>query len=192
VPESESFPDLIEEKDKMSAKVAMAITLFLAATAAWAQNPGPAASPAAPPPVIAPDPNTNARVMSKFGRNRRAGAAQTQLAPPERLQEMESTLNDMHALLKQMQAKNASSRSKDPVAKANLEMWELLLAHLDKEFHQLQVATVAREEVEARRASLYNQAYEKAAKEARAAAAAGQTPPAPSTSAAPKPNPPKE
>jgi hypothetical protein len=124
--------------------------------------------------------------------SRRAGV-QNQMPPSQRLQDMETTLNSMHALLKQMQAKNASSRSKDPVAKANLEMWELLLAHLDKEFNQLE-ATLAREDFEARRAALYNQAYEKAAKEAQAAngAITGQTPPAPSTSAAPKPNQPKE
>jgi hypothetical protein len=102
---------------------------------------------------------------------------------------MQTTLNDMHALLKQMQAKNAASRSKDSVAKANLEMWELLLAHLDKEFNQLE-ATLAREDFEARRAALYNQAYEKAAKEAQAAngAITGQTPPPPSPPVAPKPN----
>ena len=70
------------------------------------------------------------------------------------------------------------------MAKANLEMWGLLLAHLDKEFHQLQVATAAREDLEARRADLYRQADAKAAKEAQdaaAAAAKGQTPAAPST-----------
>ena len=106
---------------------------------------------------------------------------------------MESTLNDMHALLKQMQAKNALSHVKDPIAKANLERWELLLNHLDKEFHQLQVAAV-REDFEARRAALYNQAYEKAAKEAQAATApaAGKTPPAQSTPVAPQPNQPEE
>jgi len=97
---------------------------------------------------------------------------------------MQTTLNDMHALLKQMQAKNAASRSKDPVAKANLEMWGLLLAHLDKEFNQLE-ATLAREDLEARRAALYNQAMQKAAAEA---AAAGQSPPPPSPPVAPKPN----
>jgi len=178
----------------MSTKVAMVITLFLAATAALAQSPAPGVPPAAPTPVITPDANASTRVMSRFGRNRNASAAQAQLAPRERLQEMERTLNGMHALLKQMQAKNASSKSKDSVAKANLEMWELLLAHLDKEFHQLQVATLVREDIEARRAALYNQAYEKAAKEAQAATGAttGQTPPAPSTSAAPKPDQPNE
>ena len=86
-------------------------------------------------------------------------------------------------MLTQMQAKNASSKSRDPIAKANLEMWGLLLAHLDKEFRQLQVATAAREDLEARRAALYRQADIKAPKEAEdaaAAAAKGQTPLAPS------------
>lgn len=173
----------------MSRKVALAITMFLAASSAWAQSPAPAPSPAAPPPITAPDSDTTARVIGRFGRTRMASAAEAQLAPSERLQEMESTVNGMHALLKQMQAKNAQSRSKDPVAKANLEMWELLLAHLDKEFHQLQVAAAAREQVAGRRAALYNQALAKAAAEA---AAAGQTPPPPSTPGAPRPNQPKE
>ena len=177
----------------MSRKVPIAITLFLAAAAAWAQSPAPAPSPATPLPGRAGAPTSTSRLMSRYGRNRNSGAAQAEPASRERVQEMQTTLNDMHALLKQMQAKNASSRSKDPVAKANLEMWELLLAHLDKEFNQLE-ATVAREEFEARRAALYNQAYEKAAKEAQAAngAITGQTPPAPSTSVAPKPNEPKK
>jgi hypothetical protein len=182
----------------MSRKVALAIILFLAAASAWAQSPAPAPAPApapeAPPPVLVPGTNGTSGVISRFGRGRVVRGPEAQLAPRERLQEMEGTLTSMHALLKDMQAKNASSRLKDPVAKANLEMWELLLVHLDKEFHQLQAATATRQELEARRASLYNQAYEKAAKEAQAAtgATAGQTPPAPSTPAPPRPNQPKE
>lgn len=173
----------------MSRKVSLAIAMFLAASSAWAQSPAPAPTPAATGPIIAPDADTTARVTSRFAQNRVARAAEAQAAPREHVQEMESTLNGMHALLKEMQASNASSRSKDPVAKANLEMWELLLTHLDKEFHQLQLATMAREAVEARRASMYNQALAKAAAEA-----ARQTPPAPSTSTpgAPQPKQPKE
>lgn len=166
----------------MSRKVLTAITLFLGASSAWAQSPAP--GPAATAPVTAPDPNTNARVMSRYGRNRNARAAEAPLASRGRMQEMASTLDGMHALLKEMQAKNASGRSKDPAAKANLEMWELLLGHLDKELHELQLAA-AREDFDARRAALYNQAMQKAAA---AAAAAGQTQPAPSTPAAPKPD----
>ena len=172
----------------MSREIATAITILLAAASAWAQSPAPAPSAAAPP-IMAPDPATTARVISRFGRNRQAHA-QAQLAPRGRMQEMESTLNAMHALLKQMQDKNASSRFKDPAAKANLEMWELLLGHLDKEFHLLQASTAAREDFEARRAALYNQAAAKADAEA-AAARQGQTLPAPSSSVAPQPNPPK-
>lgn len=119
---------------------------------------------------------------------------QNPMPPRQHLQEMETTLKSMHALLNKMQANNASSKSKNPTAEANLEMWELLLAHLDKEFQQLQVATAAHEDLEARRAALYRQADEKAVKEAQDAmrAMTGQTPPAPSTSVAPRPDKPKE
>jgi peptidoglycan hydrolase CwlO-like protein len=135
------------------------------------------------PPVVAGDANASPRAAARPFPSKRAGL-QNQVQPSQRLQEMDTTLQSMHGLLKQMQAKNASSKSIDPIAKANLEMWELLLAHLDKEFHQLQVATAAREDLEARRASLYRQADAKAAKEAQdaaAAAAKGQSPPPPST-----------
>ena len=152
----------------MSRKVSLAITMFLAASSAWAQSPAPAPTPAATGPIIAPDADTTARVTSRFAQNRAARVAEAQAAPRERVQEMESTLNGMHALLKEMQASKASSRSKDPVAKANLQMWELLVDHLDKELHQLEALGKA------------------------AAEAAGQTPPAPSTPGAPQPKPPKE
>lgn len=149
--------------------------MSLTASIAWAQSPAP---------VPAPHPGATAPVMSRFARGRNARAAEAQPASRERMHEMQTTLDGMHALLKQMQAKNASSRSKDPVAKANLEMWELLLGHLDKEFHELELAA-AQEDVQARRAALYSQALAKAAAEA---AAARQAPPAPSTPAAPKPD----
>jgi hypothetical protein len=100
------------------------------------------------------------------------------------MQEMASTLDSMHALLRQMQASNASHRSKDAVAKANLEMWELLLDHLDKQLHEMELQA-AQEGFDARRAAMYNQAAAKAAAEA---AAARQAAPAPSTPVAPKPN----
>lgn len=175
----------------MRVKVGMAITMFLAATSAWAQSPAPPAAPAAAtPPGIASGSDANSRVRSRLGRGRNLSATQAQVTPGARMQEMQTTLNGMHALLKKMEAKNASSKSKDSVAAANLEMWELLLRHLDKEFNQLQMATLAREDLEARRAAMYRQADEKAAKEAQAAMGAktGQTPPAPSTApTSPKP-----
>jgi hypothetical protein len=167
----------------MSRKAVMTITMLLAATSAWAQSPAPTPAPAATPPFISPDPNISTIVISRLGLNRNAGAAQAQLAPRQRLQEMESRLHGMHAQLKQMQAENASNPSKCPTARANLEVWELLVSHLDMEY-QLQVETAARADFEARRAALYNQAFSKAAAEA---AAAEQTPLAPSISEAPQP-----
>lgn len=116
---------------------------------------------------------------------------QAQLLERQRLQEMQTTLASIHALLKEMRDKAALRNSKDRVLKDNLEMWELMPAHLDKQLEQLRVATMARDDFDARRAAMYNQASEKAAREAQAAApAAGQTPCAPWT--APKPDPPKE
>jgi TolA-binding protein len=162
----------------MIQKLALTITLLLAAAGAWAQSPAPTSSLAATPSVISPDPNISPRVISGFGRYRNAGAAQAQLAARERLQETQSRLNDMRASLKRMEAEYASSPSKCPISRANLEVYELLLRHLDKEF-QVQVATAARTGGEVRRAALYNQAFINAAAEL---AAAGQTPPALPTS----------
>jgi peptidoglycan hydrolase CwlO-like protein len=83
------------------------------------------------------------------------------------MNEMGNTLSKMHALLKQMQAKTVASGPKDPIAKANLEMWGLMLGDLDKQYEQLRIATHAREDLEARRAAMYKQADAKAAAEQR-------------------------
>jgi hypothetical protein len=150
--------------------------MFLGATSGWAQSPAPVTASADKPPVVARDANGIPPAMARPFPSKSAGV-QNQVPPRQRLQDMGTTLKSMHSLLT-----NASSKSRDPIAKANLEMWGLLLAHLDKEFRQLQVATAAREDLEARRAALYRQADIKAAKEAEDAAAAtkGQTPLAPS------------
>ena len=84
-----------------------------------------------------------------------------------RVEEMGSTLTKMHGLLKQMQAKTAASTAKDPMAKANLEMWHLMLADLDKQYEQLRQASRTRDDVENRRAAMYKQAEAKAAAEAK-------------------------
>lgn len=60
----------------------------------------------------------------------------------------------------------ATSKSKDQVAKASLEMWELMLAHLDRQFDQLRIAMLEREDLEARRVALYNEAFNKGSKSA--------------------------
>jgi hypothetical protein len=162
----------------MSVKLRAAITILLTATGVWAQSPAPLTAPADKPAVVGGEAARSNRLMGRPFPGRRPGI-QTQLPERQRLQEMQTTLTSMHALLKEMRDKAASRNSKDAVVKDNLQMWELMLAHLDKQLDQLKIATLMREDLDARRADLYNQASEKAAKEAQSAA--GQTPPAPST-----------
>jgi hypothetical protein len=81
----------------------------------------------------------------------------------ERLKEMQSTVDRMHLLLKKMQASAAAKGDKDSMTKANLEMWGLVIQQMDKQFDQLKLAARQREELDARRNSLYKQADEKAA-----------------------------
>jgi hypothetical protein len=99
------------------------------------------------------------------------------VTPHLRLQDMEDTLTGMHALLKEMRAK-AASGPKDPFIHSNLEMWELLVGHLDKQLLELRVATAAHDELEARSAAMYKQADDRAAASAQASrsARAGEMP----------------
>jgi peptidoglycan hydrolase CwlO-like protein len=90
----------------------------------------------------------------------------------ERVQDMERTLTQMRLVLTKMQDKAATSKTQDALAKANLDMWELMVSHLDKELRELKDAAAAREDMEARRAALYKQADAKAEAEAQAARAA--------------------
>jgi hypothetical protein len=91
----------------------------------------------------------------------------------QRMVEMETTLGRMHLLLKQMQASAAVKNSKDPVTKANLEMWGLMIQQLDKQFDQMKVIARERADLSARRAAMYQQAEQKAAQ---TRGAQGQTP----------------
>ena len=171
---------------KMTGRIGAAITMTLAAATAWAQSPAPSVPQAANPAATLDGSRSNRMAMPGSARSGKAGAVQAQATPRQRMQEMENTLTSMHALLKQMQAKAAKNNSKDSNARANLQMWELMLTHLDKQFGELRVATLEREDMEARRAAMYKQAFDKADKaaaEARAAqapVAAGQAPPEPS------------
>ena len=191
---------------------ATAAIVVLAVTTVLAQGTSPDSAPA-PRPIIKHWHSTNsATVMPPSAASRRT-AAQTNAAMNKRLEDMEGTLTKMHALLKQMRAKAAKSSSKDPLAKANLDLWELMVAHLDKELQELRIATVTREDFEARRAAMYKQAEAKADAAAQAARnssadqapttgpasqgaeqgtagqpAAGQTSPAPPSNSAPPPN----
>jgi hypothetical protein len=90
----------------------------------------------------------------------------------EHVNDMESTLSHMHGVLKQMQAKAARSKVPDPLTKANLDLWELMVGHLDKELQQLHQTLAVRDDMEARRLALYKQADAKAEAAAQAGRAA--------------------
>jgi hypothetical protein len=102
-----------------------------------------------------------------------AAANRARAAANQNLEELGKTLTKMQALIKEMRAK--TNGAKDPVAKANLEMWTLMLDQLDKQYEQLRVATLQRQDLEARRAALYKQADEKAAEAAKRAKEAANT-----------------
>lgn len=146
--------------------LAVSLVLVLAATAALAQIANPGTTPGAP-------------TLNRQGLAGRRGPVGSTTADPqgvgamrERVQDMETTLSQMRLVLKQMHAKAAKSNSTDPVTKANLDMWELMVGHLDKELAQLRVTLSAREDLEARRAALYKQADAKAEAAAQAGRAA--------------------
>jgi hypothetical protein len=90
----------------------------------------------------------------------------------QQVEDMDHTISQMRVVLKQMQTRAAKSKATDPVAKANLDMWELMVSHLDKELVQLRATLATREDMEARRAALYKQADAKIEAQAQAARAA--------------------
>jgi hypothetical protein len=89
----------------------------------------------------------------------------------QRIEDMQGTLQTMHTLMVQMRARATKSGTKDPLVKANLDLWNLMVGHLDKQFAELKQTEAAREDMEARRAAMYKQADAKAAAEAQSARA---------------------
>ena len=178
----------------MAFRSSMAVLVVLAATASWGQDSaGPLASRRQ---TVMASPNSDAQVA--------VARAKAQAEAKQHVDEMGATLKKMHTLLKQMQVKTSAATSKDSVAKANLEMWSMMLDQLDKQYEQMAAAQKAREDMEARRLSMYKQADEKAAaaaaaaraqqakaaEEARAAAASqpAATPAAPQGTSTPAPS----
>jgi len=145
----------------MMLRSSIAALIVLAATASWGQNS--AAPVASRRPTVLASPNSDAEIAS--------ARAKAQAESKQHVDDMGATLNKMHTLLKQMQAKTAASAPKDSVAKANLEMWSMMIDQLDKQYAQMVTAQKAREEMEARRLSLYKQADDRAAAAAAAARA---------------------
>ena len=143
----------------MTSRSAAAAIVVLAAATVWGQStsPFPAAGGAGATAIHA---GATRRGMSPLPGSRMSSVGTA--AAHQRMQDMESTLNKMHALLKQMRAQAGSRSSKDQLAKANLDMWELMLGQLDKQFDQLRVTTLARDDFDARRAAMYKNAMDKA------------------------------
>src|SRR5215467_441863 len=135
----------------MKLRNSAAMLVILAAASVWGQS---SATPVAPrrQPVVA---TGNAEGL----------AAANRAKANQNVQEMGATITKMQGLLKQMRAHTSSA--KDPVAKANIEMWSLMLDQLDKQYEQMRLAARQREDMEARRAALYKQADEKATEAAR-------------------------
>jgi hypothetical protein len=101
--------------------------------------------------------------------NKQAGTV-PQPSLSQRVQEMQSTVEKMHVVLKQMRAKTGAT-SKDPIVKANLEMWDLMVGQLEKQLQELKLAEANRADMDARRAAMYKQAEIKS----QAAAGAAQS-----------------
>ena len=159
----------------MNLRNAAAVIVVLAATTVWAQGSSPV--------TASPTRTVTGSRPTPVGRRARSPlmpsntAEQTPATLHQKMLDMEGTLRQMHAVAQLMHAKAASS-SKDSLAKANVDMWDLLLGHLDKQFAELKTATIARDELEARRAALYKQADEKAAAAAEAAKSSASSQPA--------------
>jgi len=145
------------------------------------------------PPVGAPLTSQGHAKVGRMGMYPAGGskvtAAQTPDMLHQRMEDMQNTLVKMHTVLKQMRAKAGKGGAKDPLAAANLDMWELMLSHLDKQLEELRASTLAREDLEARRAALYKQAEAKAALAAKNARGTGATPSAATAVQAAVPNP---
>lgn len=153
-------------KLKTAATAIVAFTL----TTAFAQGTSPAPSGTTVPLTPQRRMLGGRRGLPSSVEKKMAGA-QSPVDFHQNLQDMEATLANMHAVLKEMHAK-AATRPKDSLVKANLDLWELMVSHLDKQLQQLQTAEAARKDLEARRAAMYKQADAKVEAAARAAQAA--------------------
>jgi len=138
------------------------VMVVFAATLALSQSAQPASTAAAP------IPNRPPMMERRNPGTKRPVDLQSAAALREQVGDMEKTLSKMHVALKRMYADTAKSKGADPLTKANLEMWELMTGHLDKELEQLRLALASREDMETRRAALYKQADANAAAQAQA------------------------
>jgi len=146
---------------------AAAIVLFTV-TAAIGQENAPASAPAA---SAAPQATQPPIITRRWGKNAKGNTQSGRLNAPsiqQRVDDLQGTVDKMHAVLKQIRAKSAAN-AKDPMVKANLQMWDLMVGQLDKQLQELKQAEASRQEMEARRAAMYKQADIKSQAAARAA-----------------------
>src|SRR5215469_12407695 len=103
------------------------VIVVLAATAGLAQSANPGTTPGTP--MLNP--------QSLAARTGPVGSRTTDplglAAIREQVEDMQSTLSKMRVVLKQMHAKAAKNKPTDSLTKANLDMWELVVGHLDNE-----------------------------------------------------------
>lgn len=136
--------------------IILGIVLLLAATAVWGQEGATQPVPATPPP--AQSTRAAARTPGRSpARPQRMAMAGADVSFEGRLQDMQNTLTQMHALLQDMQARTRTGQAataKSGVAKAsaaesaaltdNVRMWELLLNHLDTTMSQARMTAMHR------------------------------------------------
>lgn len=148
-------------------RTATRVFVVMAATAALAQSALPGTTPASP--MLS---QQDLAARRGPARNRAAAAPQGLAAIQQQVEDMDHTVSQMRVVLKQMQVRAAKSKATDSVTKANLDMWELMMRHMDKELQELRSTLAVREDMEARRAALYKQADAKIEAQAQAARAA--------------------
>jgi hypothetical protein len=128
------------------------VIVVFAATAGLAQSGQPGTTPDAP--IL----NRQAPAGQRGPAGRKNTDPQGLTAFRQQVEDMGKTLSQMHVMLKHMHAKAANSKPMDSLTKANLDMWDLMVGHLDKELEQMRVTLAQREDMETRRAALYKQA----------------------------------
>jgi hypothetical protein len=98
--------------------------ILLGTALAWAQNP-PASSSTAP-----------AQTPSSGQGHDMAGMQQMH---QQEMQDIQATLQKMHALLNSMRAAYSGMETRDqPAMQANIEMWQLMVDHMDKMVQRMQ------------------------------------------------------
>ncbi len=112
----------------------LAAALLLCAATLWAQSTAPQTPPATAQGETGAGSakSTQAQPAPRAGKGM-AGMQGMQQMHQQHMQEAKATLERMHALLNSMRSSYTSMNPKDqPAMQANIEMWQLMLSHLDQ------------------------------------------------------------